>query len=159
MNEKLAAGLDNSRNPSDNLGTADEIRCVTSTVGYGARAGGQGSGGGGFWMQRGIGAIGKSALAKRSNFASVSLPHAGCAVSSVVEHYLDTVGVTGSNPVSRTIFKSISGGVLFIRLAAPRGFSFSDPVQFLRHQSQQCLGLERLSKRPDGPQPLRRSQH
>ena len=28
----------------------------------------------------------------------------GCAVSSVVEHYLDTVGVTGSNPVSRTIF-------------------------------------------------------
>src|SRR5207248_11226243 len=30
----------------------------------------------------------------------------GCelsAVSSVVEHYLDTVGVTGSNPVSRTI--------------------------------------------------------
>src|SRR5207248_11729421 len=25
------------------------------------------------------------------------------AVSSVVEHYLDTVGVTGSNPVSRTI--------------------------------------------------------
>ena len=28
-----------------------------------------------------------------------------CAVSSVVEHYLDTVGVTGSNPVSRTILK------------------------------------------------------
>ena len=27
-----------------------------------------------------------------------------CAVSSVVEHYIDTVGVTGSNPVSRTIF-------------------------------------------------------
>jgi hypothetical protein len=26
-----------------------------------------------------------------------------CAVSSVVEHYLDTVGVTGSKPVSRTI--------------------------------------------------------
>ena len=26
------------------------------------------------------------------------------AVSSVVEHYLDTVGVTGSNPVLRTIF-------------------------------------------------------
>ena len=25
------------------------------------------------------------------------------AVSSVVEHYLDTVGVTGSNPVSRTV--------------------------------------------------------
>ena len=30
--------------------------------------------------------------------------HWGCAVSSVVEHYLDTVGVTGSNPVSRTTF-------------------------------------------------------
>ncbi len=29
------------------------------------------------------------------------------AVSSVVEHYLDTVGVTGSNPVSRTIFISV----------------------------------------------------
>src|ERR1700684_294157 len=27
-----------------------------------------------------------------------------CAVSSVVEHHIDTVGVTGSNPVSRTIF-------------------------------------------------------
>jgi hypothetical protein len=27
----------------------------------------------------------------------------GSAVSSVVEHYLDTVGVTGSKPVSRTI--------------------------------------------------------
>ena len=27
----------------------------------------------------------------------------GCAVSSVVEHYLDTVGVAGSNPASRTI--------------------------------------------------------
>src|SRR5438552_12363410 len=29
------------------------------------------------------------------------------AVSSVVEHYLDTVGVTGSNPVSRTIFSPV----------------------------------------------------
>ncbi len=29
---------------------------------------------------------------------------AKCAVSSVVEHYLDTVGVRGSNPLSRTIF-------------------------------------------------------
>ena len=28
----------------------------------------------------------------------------GSAVSSVVEHYLDTVGVAGSNPASRTIF-------------------------------------------------------
>ncbi len=28
-----------------------------------------------------------------------------CAVSSVVEHFLDTEGVTGSNPVSRTIFR------------------------------------------------------
>ena len=34
----------------------------------------------------------------------VSERGSGCAVSSVVEHYLDTVGVTGSNPVSRTIF-------------------------------------------------------
>src|SRR5687768_14409705 len=29
---------------------------------------------------------------------------ASCAVSSVVEHYLDTVGVRGSKPLSRTIF-------------------------------------------------------
>lgn len=27
-----------------------------------------------------------------------------CAVSSVVEHFLDTEGVRGSNPLSRTIF-------------------------------------------------------
>ncbi len=32
-----------------------------------------------------------------------------CAVSSVVEHYLDTVGVTGSNPVSRTILQLDQG--------------------------------------------------
>jgi hypothetical protein len=31
--------------------------------------------------------------------------HKRSAVSSVVEHYLDTVGVTGSNPVSRTTFR------------------------------------------------------
>ena len=37
----------------------------------------------------------------------------GCAVSSVVEHYLDTVGVTGSNPVSRTIFNRINGFISF----------------------------------------------
>jgi hypothetical protein len=30
-----------------------------------------------------------------------------CAVSSVVEHYIDTVGVTGSNPVPRTILRRI----------------------------------------------------
>ena len=30
---------------------------------------------------------------------------AGCAVSSVVEHFLDTEGVRGSNPLSRTIWK------------------------------------------------------
>ena len=33
---------------------------------------------------------------------------ADCAVSSVVEHYLDTVGVTGSNPVSRTILQFVT---------------------------------------------------
>ena len=31
-----------------------------------------------------------------------------CAVSSAVEHYTDTVGVTGSNPVSRTTSKVAS---------------------------------------------------
>ena len=43
-------------------------------------------------------------LAKAAFFATLRGPLPGCAVSSVVEHYLDTVGVTGSNPVSRTIF-------------------------------------------------------
>jgi hypothetical protein len=33
------------------------------------------------------------------------------AVSSVVEHYLDTVGVTGSNPVSRTILSPSSRSI------------------------------------------------
>ena len=33
----------------------------------------------------------------------------GGAVSSVVEHYLDTVGVAGSNPAPRTIFNLIYG--------------------------------------------------
>ena len=31
----------------------------------------------------------------------------GCAVSSVVEHFLDTEGVRGSNPLSRTIFSTL----------------------------------------------------
>ena len=32
----------------------------------------------------------------------------GCAVSSVVEHFLDTEGVRGSNPLSRTIFNVLN---------------------------------------------------
>ncbi len=36
-----------------------------------------------------------------------------CAVSSGVEHHLDTVGVTGSNPVSRTIFSHWSMAVKY----------------------------------------------
>lgn len=37
------------------------------------------------------------------NEAAAGISFTGhCAVSSVVEHHLDTVGVTGSNPVSRT---------------------------------------------------------
>ena len=32
----------------------------------------------------------------------------GCAVSSVVEHFLDTEGVRGSNPLSRTILSQIN---------------------------------------------------
>src|SRR4051812_37562862 len=41
---------------------------------------------------------------KKGEYLSLS-----CAVSSVVEHYIDTVGVRGSNPLSRTI--PFSGGV------------------------------------------------
>jgi hypothetical protein len=37
-------------------------------------------------------------------FGGNGTPLRESAVSSVVEHYLDTVGVTGSNPVSRTMF-------------------------------------------------------
>jgi hypothetical protein len=37
--------------------------------------------------------------------ASARIQRMTGAVSSVVEHYLDTVGVTGSNPVSRTIME------------------------------------------------------
>jgi hypothetical protein len=44
------------------------------------------------------------ALAKATHLPDKDAPLADCAVSSVVEHHLDTVGVTGSNPVSRTIF-------------------------------------------------------
>ena len=45
----------------------------------------------------------------------------GCAVSSVVEHFLDTEGVRGSNPLSRTI--SLPGTVLtsaFQQAKSPR---------------------------------------
>ena len=69
--------------------------------------------------------------AQRHKFAPVSIPHFGnqykkgiasltpqglasrthCAVSSVVEHLPDTEGVTGSNPVSRTIL-SLRGRML-----------------------------------------------
>ena len=44
------------------------------------------------------------ALAKATYLPDKDAPLADCAVSSAVEHHLDTVGVTGSNPVSRTIF-------------------------------------------------------
>ena len=37
----------------------------------------------------------------------------GCAVSSVVEHFLDTEGVRGSNPLSRTIPNEIKDWVHF----------------------------------------------
>ena len=43
-----------------------------------------------------LGVYGTLRLRKRAE-------NAGCAVSSVVEHFLDTEGVRGSNPLSRTI--------------------------------------------------------
>ena len=49
----------------------------------------------------------KSRLANQGLDCDVYRP-AKCAVSSVVEHYLDTVGVAGSNPASRTIFSAKS---------------------------------------------------
>ena len=48
------------------------------------------------------------------------IPWKICAVSSVVEHYLDTVGVTGSNPVSRTIITLRSLPSVWQSVAATR---------------------------------------
>ena len=45
----------------------------------------------------------KTLLAKAGKSAFFLIRFGKCAVSSVVEHYLDTVGVAGSNPASRTI--------------------------------------------------------
>lgn len=44
----------------------------------------------------------ENTLAKQRVFENLRLP-TGCAVSSVVEHHLDTVGVRGSKPLPRTI--------------------------------------------------------
>ena len=52
---------------------------------------------------RGVGVPKKSRKKLRGEGLSSITSHLFRAVSSVVEHYLDTVGVTGSNPVSRTI--------------------------------------------------------
>ena len=48
----------------------------------------------------------------------VQIPGRSCALSSVVEHYLHTVGVTGSNPVARTIF-SLPSISVFLRFPFP----------------------------------------
>ena len=53
-----------------------------------------------------------------------------CAVSSAVEHYTDTVGVTGSNPVSRTTFQASCYGLL-------RGFAIAITAGFL--PLQECV--------------------
>src|SRR3954469_11764704 len=50
-------------------------------------------------------------------------PAVECPVSSVVEHYLDAVGVTGSKPVSRTILAKQSKGKADMSLDLP-GFRF-----------------------------------
>ena len=54
----------------------------------------------------------KSKKKLRGEGLSSITSHLFRAVSSVVEHYLDTVGVTGSNPVSRTILSAFAGEVL-----------------------------------------------
>jgi hypothetical protein len=48
----------------------------------------------------------------------------------VVEHYLDTVGVTGSNPVSRTILSAFTGEVLqtFLDCVKPMLAEEKNPV-------------------------------
>ena len=49
------------------------------------------------------------------------------AVSSVVEHYLDTVGVTGSNPVSRTTFSSALQRLVPFRQVGKMSRSYLQP--------------------------------
>jgi TonB family protein len=79
----------------------------------------------------------------------------------VVEHYLDTVGVTGSNPVSRTIFfgmnnyfvRSLSLGMLIIASASP-GFGQREAVvPNGPHEptNQQVRALAIYSPRPEYP--------
>src|SRR5450756_821278 len=55
-----------------------------------------------------------------------------CAVSSVVEHYLDTVGVTGSNPVPRAIHFSPIHPCRLVRRRKFRlnGFTYGNPVSY-----------------------------
>src|SRR5690606_19624805 len=45
---------------------------------------------------------------RRRGRLSFRPPYGTCAVSSGVEHHIDIVGVTGSNPVSRTILFLLS---------------------------------------------------
>src|SRR5207237_4418333 len=52
---------------------------------------------------------------------SASLFGRSCAVSSVVEHFLDTEGVRGSNPLSRTILPIVLRPQLHCSLCCPRG--------------------------------------
>src|SRR5207237_1977682 len=70
-----------------------------------------------------------------------------CAVSSVVEHYLDTVGVTGSNPVSRTIITLRS---LTIGGAVCRGYASArlPDCKVVRARSEERrVGKECMSRR------------
>ena len=55
-----------------------------------------------FLLKKGIASTATPSLASR-----VEAKNNICAVSSVVEHLPDTEGVTGSNPVSRTILSLI----------------------------------------------------
>ena len=50
----------------------------------------------------------------------------------MVEHYLDTVGVTGSNPVSRTISQICTSMTAIVTPIAVLGLNYSVEAETLR---------------------------
>jgi hypothetical protein len=86
-----------------------------------------------------------------------------CAVSSVVEHYLDTVGVTGSNPVSRTIFaKSWAASVKMSKLIARSELLSLGMFSFMRTARPTPAGIAQRGRvfpsRPE-PHPFSRTRN
>ena len=81
----------------------------------------------------------------------------GCAVSSVVEHYLDTVGVRGSKPLPRTIFFKLNKAVSPGPRNAPTRSAPSDPKAW--NHSGQAFRSQQISPQAEiGPTRRRKIQ-